>query len=699
MRTRWQRRALSLFAVYRHVDLDNSGRGRQLWRGPIDVFDLFSLGIVAVVLLVLLARVDGLKPWMSDTWYHVAIADQIVERGSIPAWVDWDYAPVGRPHLYPPLLHLLLAGLSRVTGSVVSAGQVFAVLFLPASYLACWYAARWIFDSRTAFVGVLALSLDVGHTIVELAYIPSCFVNILAPVLLVTLLTRRTWASIVLLTLMFYAHLGIPYLVAFGLVLFGIKYPRYRAEVAKVVVIALIFAVPWLARVWLHREWIAGVTSNVGLPLSLWKRIFSLQLFNGVLVGCGLWGIRNLRKSCAHEAMVRWMLVGMLPLLFSYGGRYTMHSAPLWAIPAATVLVRLLPAGATWRRAAGLAAATLLPTPSLIPLTTTHGMILLAARGSPPLGDNPKKSEAYLEDCDQVAAWLKKHTSPDEVIHVNKEWIGDMIPLLADRSTDFGAWWECSREIAKLQNRYFRDDGRRAVFVCVNPESDTGSILGPTQGMPFVDESTAIGRLVVGVRHERRFSSRGVLDDFEREAQSPWRPGNPKATSSVAVGQEPGVSRPAEPRRFLSWRLSPDDGSPPRITRRFPAEGATGIALNARASAPLGDVALGLTEADGSEYEWHLALPCVSEPLDPSGAGDDIRRRALWLRMRVPFEWMVLTADSKDENEGLDLDQIDELWLRAPKDVGQDLQIDIDDVTLMDVTVHSPAEDRRGAGP
>ena len=109
MRTRWLRRFLSIFSVYPHVDLENSGRDRQLWRGPLDVFDLFSLGVSAVVLLVLLARVDGLKPWMSDTWYHVAIADQILDRGSIPAWVDWDYAPVGRPHLYPPLLHLLLA--------------------------------------------------------------------------------------------------------------------------------------------------------------------------------------------------------------------------------------------------------------------------------------------------------------------------------------------------------------------------------------------------------------------------------------------------------------------------------------------------------------------------------------------------------------------------------------------------------------
>jgi hypothetical protein len=700
MRPRWQRRLLSLLSVYPHVDLENSGRDRRLWRGPFDVFDAFSLGFVAVFVLVLLARADGLRPWMSDTWYHVAIADQIVEQRGIPAWVDWDYAPVGRPHLYPPLLHVLLALLSLVTGSVISAGQVLAVLFLPASYVACWYATRWIFDSRTALVAVLVLSLDSAHAMVQLAYIPSCFVNILTPLLLITLLTRRTWTSIMLLALMLYAHLGIPYLAAFGAVLFGIKYPRYRAEVGKVVGIALLFALPWLLRAWLHHEWIAGVTSNVGLPGSVWKKIFSLPFFNGILIGCGLWGIRNLHKSRAHEAIVRWVLLGMLPLLFAYGGRYTMHSAPLWAIPAATVLVRLLPAGATWKRAAGLAAATLLPTPGLPPFTATYGMVLLAATGQTLFASDRQKTEAYLQDCDQVAAWLRAHTTRDEVVHVNKEWIGDMIPLLADRSTDFGAWWECSREAAKLHNRHLRDDGRRAVFVCVHPESDTGSILGPTRTMPFVDERIAFGRLVVGVRYERRFSARRTLDDFEDADRLKWRPSSSASNSRLTVGTEPADSLPGPERQFLSWRITPQAGQTPGIARPFSPGKATGVAMNIRTSAPLGDVVLGVTEADCSEYEWSLALPSVARAIGLRSADGEpnpkVSRQARWLRVRVPFEWMALAKGSRDRNERLDLDQIDQLWLRGPKDRKQDVQIDIDDVTLMDVSVHPPDRDRDG---
>jgi len=684
MRSRGQRRLLGLFTSYRFVDLDNSGGDRRLWRGPFDVFDAFSVGFVAVIFIVLVARADGLRPFISDSWYHLAIAKQVAVRGNIPEWCDWDYAPVGRPQLYPPLIHVVIALLSKVTGSVVSAGQVLAVLFLPCSYLSCWFAARWLLGSRAALVALLALSLDVGHAVVELIYIPSCLVNILAPVLLITFLTRRTWASIILLTLMFYAHLGIPYLVAFGLVLFALKYPRYRGEALKVVGIAFLWAVPWLVRAWLYREWIAGVTHNVGLPMGLGKRLVSLQLFNLVLIGCGLWGIRNLRKWRAQEAIIRWAIIGMLPLLFSYGGRYTMHSAPFWALSASTVLVRLLPSGATWKRAVALLAATLVPTPALMPLTTTHVIVMLAVTGRPPMArERQHKTEAYEDDSDQVAAWLKRHTSPDEVIHVNKEWIGDMIPLLADRRTDFGAWWECSREVAGLRNRYLRDDGRRTVFVCIRPESDVGSILGPTRVMPGVDEKLEFGRFQVGIRHARTYSFQAVLDDFTTGGSS-WRPAASRASSVLRMQEEPFASPGHAAARFLTWRIAASTGTEAQIARPFAPDAAAGLALNLRASAPLGDVYLGVTEADGSRYQWQLSLPCAPRLLR---LDREDSKGAYWLRVRVPFSLMTLAEKSADENGRLDLDQVTTLWLAGPKSTPRDVEIAVDDIGLMDVRV------------
>ncbi|MBM3473512.1 MAG: hypothetical protein FJX75_09605, partial [Armatimonadetes bacterium] len=663
MQTRWRRRLLGLLTTYRWVDLDNSGGDRRLWRGPLDGFDAVALGFIGGIALVLLLRANGLQPFVSDTYYHLAIAKQINLQGQLPAWVDWDYAPVGRPHLYPPLIHLILAGLARLTGSVLTAGQVLAVLFLPASFLSCWFATRWIFGSRAACVAVALLSLDVSHALVELIYIPSCFVNLLAPILIITLLTRRTWPSIILLTLMLYSHIAIPYLIVLGLGLFAWKYPRYRGEVLKVGLVALLWALPWVVRTWMERGWVAGAALNAGLPMGLVKRIMSLQMFNLVLVGCGLWGIRNLRRSRAQEAILRWLLLGMLPLLFSYGGRFTMHSAPFWAISASTVLVRLLPAWATWRRAAALTAATLLPSPALLPLTTTHAIVMLAVTGKPIMASDREKSEALLPDCDEAMRWVEQHTQPGDVVHTNKEWIGDLIPLLSDRRSDFGCWWECSREVGKLQNRYYRDDGRRTVFLCIRPDTDVGSILGPTPGVPAVDESLNIGRFRAAIRRERVFSLRRVIDDFNNPRPVAWECDPPASAARLTP-----TEAPTAPSRYVAWYI-PRGAEGARITRPVSVAGGGGLALNVRASAPLGDVKLGVVEADGSDYQFALSLPCIAQAVAPERID-----RALWLRIRIAFDCMSLREGGTDEDAKLDPRQITRIYLEAPKSVPRDLR-------------------------
>jgi hypothetical protein len=473
---------------------------------------------------------------------------------------------------------------------------------------------------------------------------------------------------------MLYAHIAIPYLVVLGLALFAWKYPRYRGEFAKVAGVALLWVSPWIVRTLLHHEWVAAAAAG-GLPMGLWKRILSLQMFNLVLVGCGLAGLRNLRGSRAPEAIVRWMLLGMLPLLFSYGGRFTMHSAPWFALSAATVLVRLIPARAGWRHATALTAATLLPSPALLPMTTTHALLVMLAQGRPIMANDRKKSEVYLPDCDQALAWVSARTAPGEVVYVNKEWLGDMVPLLSDRRADFGCWWECSREIGKLQNRYYRDDGRRAVFLCIRPDSDVGSILGPTPGMPRVDVQADIGRLRVGVRHERRFSRNHRLDTFDGGPVTPWESGLREAGASAEVTRE------SPERRYLSWYL-PTSAGGARLSRPVSCRGADGVALNIRASAPLGDVKLGVVEADGSRYEFPLALPCVAKPVSPADIG-----RAQWLRVRVAFDWMSPAAEKAHPDGKADAESIVRLYLEAPAHPGRPLRLDLDDIDLMDVEV------------
>ena len=80
---------------------------------PASALDKAALGLVAVVFLAFAFFHEGLSLKSdSDQYYHMAAARRTLELGHIPKWDDWEFAPAGRPHLYPPGLHLALAVLA-----------------------------------------------------------------------------------------------------------------------------------------------------------------------------------------------------------------------------------------------------------------------------------------------------------------------------------------------------------------------------------------------------------------------------------------------------------------------------------------------------------------------------------------------------------------------------------------------------------
>ncbi len=579
---------------------------RSLRLGQLGRFDRWSLALIGLVASILLLRVHSLTPSMSDTWYHLGVAKRIAAEGQIPGWDWWNYAPLGRPHLYPPALHLLIAGLAKVAGSVVFAGQLCAATFYPLALLTTWYCARRLLDDRYALLAILLMMTDLFHFIVMEAYIAGCLVNILMPVLMVCVLSRRAWWAIACMTVMYYAHLGFPHCVALGLLLFGLKYRAYLGVVLKVVCVGFLFFTPWLAHVVGNLDWLA-VLQNRGMPGGLLQKLLSLQAFNLLVLVLGLWGIAVTPRADAARRMPLYLLLGFLPILFSYGGRYTMHTMPLWAILGASVIGGLLPPHASRRMVAGVIGLTLLPWPSLtlssgrpmpLPLTGSHVLAMVAVTGRAML-DNGDKSEAYREDCDQLARWLQANTGKDEIIHVNKVWVADMISLLTDRRTDYGAWWECSKQSATLYGRAYRDWKPRATFVYLKPEADAGSILGEGGPMPGVDERLAIGRFDIGLRRAHH--------------RSPV--GEPLALSWRAV-TAPGMTGTVTPRRDgFTWRFRPEKEKLSMVAAALPRpRRVAGIAFTIQCSETRGDLVFGVRRPDGVDWRWPLSLPEADVP-------------------------------------------------------------------------------------
>jgi hypothetical protein len=487
---------VSVIIPFYHPEPPALTAARPSLRFPLDRLDRVALGYVGVIALVFLAFRFKFQPHVVDMWYHLSIAKVILESGNIPAWDWWELAPTGRPHLYPPVLHLLIAGLGRLSGGDVIEGvRWLQTTFYPLALLTTWYLARWLTgSSRIGLLAVLIASMDFMHLALMVMAIASCLVNILLPLLLVAVLTRRFWLALTLLTLICYTHLGIPYFVLAGLALFAWKRREYRRFVVGVAGLAVLLHLPWLIRVVSYHDWLYAARVDPAAPRGrLPLGPLSLLNLHLIFLPCALLALRRLTWREPRKALVLSMLIGFLPFLATYGGRFSSHTVPLWSLLAALTLQRLLPPAPTRRRLAGVLALTFVPFPLyghfdqfvVFPsFTAPHACLMLILGRGIELGERE-----YDEDALALANYVTLHTSPREILHTPDPAVGDMLFVLTGRRTDAAAWWEVSKQEVTAQLK------KRA------EEADTGFYIArEKKKLPKVNRTVKIGRYVVGIR-------------------------------------------------------------------------------------------------------------------------------------------------------------------------------------------------------
>ena len=149
--------------------------------------DVAALAFIAFIFLVLVANRDDLlqlKPIMdSDPAYHMAVARQVSELGRVPRWDRWEYAPFGRPHLYPPVLHILVAFFAGSPEEILFGFNTIQMLFLPLALLGGWYFARWLYGPAFGFATLILLSMDTAYLISQGMVLPAAMATALMPLM------------------------------------------------------------------------------------------------------------------------------------------------------------------------------------------------------------------------------------------------------------------------------------------------------------------------------------------------------------------------------------------------------------------------------------------------------------------------------------------------------------------------------------
>jgi hypothetical protein len=165
--------------------------------------------VLAAVTALWLARWP-LFPAALDPAYHLMVAREMVEAGGLLTHEWWQAAPQGRPHLYPPLIHLILAGIMKAGCDPVTAIRLLSVTIVPAQLLTIVLVMRRVFGPSAALASLLMALLPFSWLAQASSALAAAVASILILWLLAAVVERRWRAVTCLAGLLFYTHLAMP---------------------------------------------------------------------------------------------------------------------------------------------------------------------------------------------------------------------------------------------------------------------------------------------------------------------------------------------------------------------------------------------------------------------------------------------------------------------------------------------------------
>jgi hypothetical protein len=392
--------------------------------------DIASLGIITAVFILMVGARTHL-PVFSDSWYHLSVIRAFSERGLTGnAW--WEFAPFGRPHLYSPLLHVLGAGLMRMTGcSLLSLATFYEVVTFPVLLLAGWGTARILFGARAALVTLLLLLLNIGLLFpVSLIIMPGTYAVMLWPYLAILVLRKRWLAGAAVLTTMCYLHFGIASIAVVSLVLIDWKFAL------RVVGPAGLAFSPWLVHLYRHREYLHSGVANLPVFIPVFTMLAAIA---GV--------VALMRKKDKGAWAVAAMILASGLFLFTLRERFWTYGGVLFALLGGFGVVRLAEKQLRWIVPV-LAVSCVTVTPFLKPPTMKLALPV-PLQSSPFLMGTPVSTLVSLRQGDPVPAelvtladWISHNVGPDEIIITDDRLLGESLFALTGRRTTSGLWRE-----------------------------------------------------------------------------------------------------------------------------------------------------------------------------------------------------------------------------------------------------------------
>lgn len=183
--------------------------------------------LVLIASYALLAALQWpLSPKFIDIYYHLAVMKGFAAAGGYTAHAFWENAPLGRPHLYPPLFHLLLLALYKTGLGEITLARLTEIALYPLTLLVFHRTVRNASGERAAFFALLIFS-SVYSLFLSTVTLAAFSLALLFALWAYDLVRRERPVQAGLAgALVFYAHTG----MAACLMLGWLVYARLSAE-------------------------------------------------------------------------------------------------------------------------------------------------------------------------------------------------------------------------------------------------------------------------------------------------------------------------------------------------------------------------------------------------------------------------------------------------------------------------------------
>jgi len=438
----------------------------------LSLLDIAALSVILFHTVLLILNIENLPADQKDWSYHLMIARMFVEHKTF-LWDYYEFAPIGRPHLYPPFLHLLFAATNILGMGWVTIQKFYGILIYPVSLLSTFFVSRDLFGKKVGLLSVVILSASYNYWWWQISIAPTSLIFALFPLAMWAVYRKKTVLSIALLSIFLWTHFS-SFLVALAIGIFGVLKRDYLKYSLKIIIISLITFSPWAVHVLLNRDWIHGNWSSfanmptIGIITMLFailgvyflakrrdtKDILLLATVPSTLLIGALYGFRFFMHAPVILAII--MAVGAYEvskridknafyvfliafLVISYTGEPTLRlrslGAPIAGAPAPQLKYGPNPMGEAGPMQ-GVAPVVIQSTPLKENLNALMGIQLRTLKISPYVSEN-----AF-----NLYNFIKNNTEQDEIIHVQGGPIATCISLFTDRRTDNGMWREVTNE-------------------------------------------------------------------------------------------------------------------------------------------------------------------------------------------------------------------------------------------------------------